>query len=390
MRSDRRRIRVLFVALAQSTHSHAWITLLDPMEFDVRVFGVQGTRVPDGLPIKMVPMPQPPRRVQRVLRRLARLQPITPDQQTEQALVKFVSDWNPDIVHSLGLDPASYFYLKLRRRHPILERAAWVVTARGGPELALGRLLSGEAARIKAVLEGCTQFIADNDLNYRYAVALGLAPEKKAPFGRMPGAGGIDIPMLREARLAPVSTSRIVVMPKAYECPASKVLPVFEALKLCWAEIQPCEVHFTAVTPEAEMWFSTLPAEIQNGCRLYHRISPRELFALMGRSRVMLAPSLTDGVPNVLYESMASGCLPIVSPIETLTPLVEENINVLFARNLYPDEIAHALVRAMRDDVLVDAAAERNLELVGKLADRQKIRPVVAENYRRLSEGRPS
>lgn len=62
--------------------------------------------------------------------------------------------------------------------------------------------------------------------------------------------------------------------------------------------------------------------------------------------------------------------------------------NVLLARNLYPEEIAHALFRAMTDDALVDRAAKRNLELVGKIADRAKIRPRVVEFYERLAKER--
>ena len=64
--------------------------------------------------------------------------------------------------------------------------------------------------------------------------------------------------------------------------------------------------------------------------------------------------------------------------------------NVLYARNLYPHEIASVLVRAMSDDRLVDEMAARNTKLVTRLADRTKIAGAVADNYRTLaSKGRP-
>jgi glycosyltransferase involved in cell wall biosynthesis len=202
----------------------------------------------------------------------------------------------------------------------------------------------------------------------------------------MPGVGGVDVAALRALRTVPATASRVIVMPKAYECPASKVLPVFEALKLCWEEIQPCEVHFTAATPEAEMWFATLPERIRAGCRMHERISREDLLRLMGRSRLMLAPSLTDGVPNVLYEAMATQCAPIVSPIDTLRPLVADGVNVLFARNLYPEEIARALVRGMSDDRLVESLVAANARLVEKTADRAQIRGQVSDYYRHLAQ----
>ncbi len=102
----------------------------------------------------------------------------------------------------------------------------------------------------------------------------------------------------------------------------------------------------------------------------------------------MLAPSLVDGVPNSLYEAMACGSFPIVSPLETITTLVENGRNVLFARNLYPEEIADSLVRAMTDDRLVDNAATLNVEIVTRLADRREIERRVVDYYGKLA-GRP-
>jgi hypothetical protein len=66
---------------------------------------------------------------------------------------------------------------------------------------------------------------------------------------------------------------------------------------------------------------------------------------------------------------------------------VVDGWNVLFARNLYPDEIGEALVRGMHDDVLVDSAAERNLALVRELADRSAIRPRVVRLYESIAVG---
>jgi glycosyltransferase involved in cell wall biosynthesis len=90
---------------------------------------------------------------------------------------------------------------------------------------------------------------------------------------------------------------------------------------------------------------------------------------------------VVDGVPNSLYEAMAAGALPIVSPLETIQPLVENERNVLFARNLYPDEIAAALDRAMTDDQLVDTVAAQNLPSVRRIADRATIRQRVVAFY---------
>lgn len=380
------RIRVLFIGFAQSTHTHAWISLLDPARFDVRLHGVQGFGLPpEADSIRMTATPSRSRRLrQRIARRLLGADNVDLEM---QYLTGEIDSWRPGIIHTLGLDPASYFFLDLRRKTPPRWRCPWVVTARGGPELALNRLIPREAARIREVMAACDQLIADNELNYEHAVSLGLAPGKVSPLGRMPGVGGVDIATLQSLRKVPAVKSRVILMPKAYDCPASKVLPVFEALKICGDRIQPCEIHFTAATPEAEMWFATLPPEIRAASRLHGRLSREALLALMGQSRVLLAPSLTDGVPNVLYEAMASGCAPILSPLETLQPLVAQGVRMLFARNLFPMEIAEALVKAMTDDALIESMVAANSGKIRDLADRQQARTRVSSYYESLVQG---
>ena len=103
----------------------------------------------------------------------------------------------------------------------------------------------------------------------------------------------------------------------------------------------------------------------------------------MKRERVLLAPSLIDGVSNSLYEAMANGVFSIAPPFETITSIAIQHENVFFSKNLYPDEIADALIAAMNDAVLVDRAAENNFNLVRTIANRQIIRTNNA-NYNQM------
>jgi glycosyltransferase involved in cell wall biosynthesis len=140
------------------------------------------------------------------------------------------------------------------------------------------------------------------------------------------------------------------------------------------------------MSTEVYEWYLSMPEDIRNHCHVADRIPRREVLSLMKRARILLAPSLIDGVPNSLYEAMANGAFPIVSPLETITPVVRQELNVLFARNLYPAEIANALVNAMSDDGLIDKAVENNYSLVQKIANRQTIKTNVVNYYQKLTE----
>jgi uncharacterized protein (DUF2336 family) len=80
-------------------------------------------------------------------------------------------------------------------------------------------------------------------------------------------------------------------------------------------------------------------------------------------------------------DAMSCGAFPIVSPVSDLKEVLEAEKNTLFAHNLYPQEIADAITRAMNDNALVDSAAQNNLTLVRRIANREDVRQKLIENY---------
>ena len=398
------RPRILFVGHAEGSHTHAWIDLLAGARFNVRLFALPSGLPPDEWPVRTYVTAPTSRRLDgRTRRRLypawrlarapkrayARL--VSSDRAVEQRwLAHVIRAWKPTIVHTLGVDPAGEFFFDTRREFGLEGVGQWLLQTRGGSDLALARFDEARSSRLATVLRAADCILSDNSTNFAIAREMGVRENQLSPIGTVPGTGGVDIEELNAVASGPPSTRSVIVWPKAYECPWSKALPVFEALTRYWHRLPECEIHLLATIPETRMWFHALPAEIKAACRIDDRIPRRELLALMGTARVMLAPSLVDGTPNSMFEAMGTGAFPILSPLDTIRPLLRDGSNVLFARNLYPDEIGEALVRAMTDDALVDAAAERNLMLVRELADRTAIRPRVLELYDSLATRRPA
>jgi glycosyltransferase involved in cell wall biosynthesis len=307
----------------------------------------------------------------------------------EAWLAHIIQEWQPDIIQTLGLDHAQggFFYYGVRKSFGLEKYGKWVLQLRGGSDLTLNRHDHVKAARISRVLKECDQIISDNVQNIAYAEEMGVPRDKFADVVPVPGTGGIDVEALSSALNAPPShRERLILWPKAYECPWSNALPVLEAIRVAWERIRPCSIYMTAaVQDEVYQWFNTLPCEIKEHCKLTDRMPHNQIIDLMRRARVLLIPSLVDGIPNSLYEAMACGAFPVVSPLDTISALVAERKNVLFARNLYPEEIAEALVDAMSDDQLVDHACSENLMLVKQMADRKCIREQVVNFYREIS-----
>ena len=393
--------KILFIALGQSSHTHAWIDLLSGCEFNVRLFAMPKGSPPLDWPVKTYINVSYKEKngdfrkylfsgvkgtlgifYNKIAKRIGSGTIAGPD----IWLADIIKKWRPDIIHVIGLfdDQGGLFYLQTRKKFKLEKHGRLVIQLSGGSDMTLRRHDPEQAAIIRHALTEGDCILSDNRANITYAADLGIPASQFASIVPIPGAGGIELSDTSSAALAPSRRERMIVWPKAYECQWSKALPVLEAVRTAWKKTQPFEFHMLAVTPDVREWVLSLPEEIRLHCHISPRLPQKEFFSLLKRARVMLAPSLVDGVPNSLYEAMAFGALPIVSPLETLTPIVRQDKNVLFARNLYPDEIAAALVRAMTDDALVDKVAQNNLRLVEKIANRQAIRKQVIDFYYNL------
>jgi glycosyltransferase involved in cell wall biosynthesis len=131
-----------------------------------------------------------------------------------------------------------------------------------------------------------------------------------------------------------------------------------------------------------------MPDWLQQQVQCHAMLPQSELFTQMGRARVMIAPSLMDGTPNVMLEAMAAGALPIMSPIDSVQEWITDGENGLLAHALYPDQIAAAVQRGLLDDELFARAQRVNWEIVCQRADRLKVRQEVLEYYSNLSTPR--
>ena len=438
------RPRILFVGLANSSHTQSWISLLEGAKFNIRLFASPESKLPPpdwsvrayfssspqdfGIFHHYPPLinylgsiwrkleiiyhfgfftnPQSDKIIRlmltiplifysvliRVIANIINIgsrKSINPAKLiVDESLANVIQTWRPDIIHTLGFftGQGGEFYYYSRKQYHLEGIGKWVAQARGGLDLALYSHLPEKREIITRFIKECDFFIADNSQNYQNAVELGLERSKIFPAGVVPGSGGIDLEELEKYnKTLPSQRERIILWPRAYDFIQSKTLPVLEALQLSWKRITPCEVWMTASGQEEfEIWFAQMPDEIKKCCHLEKRLPHTKLLELMGKARVLLIPSLSDGIPNSLYEAMGCGTFPIVSPLETITPVVKNEENVLFARNLYPEEIATALVRAMNDDALVDRAAEKNLDRVYQLADRKIIQKQVINFYENI------
>ena len=306
----------------------------------------------------------------------------------EAWLEQVISEWQPDIIHTIGFfdGQGGEFYYETIQRHQVNISGQWVLQLAGGSDLSPRWLNPEVLSRLKDILLKCDQILVDNVANIHYLKNLEVPSHKIAAINPVPGGGGLDVDKLLPMWKEVPSKRRSILIPKMYESLWSKGMPILEAIQIAWNKIRPCEINILASSQDIKLWYWTLPEDLRKSVRILGSIPKSRVLEIMCKSRVVLAPSLVDGIPNVLFEAMATGAFPIVSPLETIRTVVNNEENVLFARNLYPTEIADALIRILTDDQLVDSAAQTNLTLVRKLANRKTIERKVIRYYENLVE----
>jgi len=391
------KIKILFVGELHSSHALSWIRLLDSYKDQFHIEGVSLGGLPDNVGYYVRSgFPKSSSRIFQFVRmQLLRMyipykkwaDPIRslyeygPPEIQFKGLITSLLKFNPHIVHTFGFTPGALIYASIPE--VLRKKRRWVLQCRGGSDVAFTQAIPEWQTLFRRILPMADVVLADNLENFKIFDNLGIDYKKTPLLPTVPGAGGLKVSDF-EPVVPWTKRENLIVWPKAYESPWSKSLPVLEGLKLALDIVPSVKCVFTAVCKETMNHIRLLPKHIKNRITILDRIPHSEMMQLMQTSRVMLAPSLVDGFPNSLLEAMTAGAIPIVSPLPTITPFVTEGKNVIFARNLYPEEISAAIVRAFTLSNAEDMV-NTNIKLVKQIADRNTISQKVKEMYFELA-----
>jgi glycosyltransferase involved in cell wall biosynthesis len=140
--------------------------------------------------------------------------------------------------------------------------------------------------------------------------------------------------------------------------------------------------------PTAEKWVSQMA--IHRNVRLLPPVSRKEMADLFHISCIAVSPSLHDGTPNTLLEAMACGCFPVAGNIESVREWITDGINGLLCDPNDSDSLARAIIRALQDKQLRNAAREQNFQLIAERAEYNEVMRQAEEFYLQIVLQKPS
>jgi glycosyltransferase involved in cell wall biosynthesis len=270
-------------------------------------------------------------------------------------------------------------YMTLEARPLMGEPApAWVMGIWGSDVYLFGRI-SSHRDRVRAVLAGCDYYLCECRRDVDLAMNMGLKGRVLPP---LPAHGGLDLHRIDDVgqRLPP--SRRRAVMIKGYQSFAGRALTALRAVALAVDSMDGHQVRVYSASPDVRIAAEVLAADTGLDVEVLPKCSHRELLAHMAEARVVIALSISDGLPSSLVEAMGLGAFPIHSSTSCASEWIAPGTTGFLVSAEDPVETAEALKTALSDDMLVDSAADLNRRVVCEYLAADVITPQAIAMYR--------
>lgn len=389
-------MRILFVA-GLFSHAARWIHQLVGTDWDIHVVGwhepihpllqKQANVTIHSLPRTRWPFTRGKYRLKRlpVVRRF-----LFPDM--PRYLTRLIRALRPACIHSMGWSPTLNVLLAKDLLGGTLP-GKWIYSCLGSdiyPHVSdLERV-----QMIRRVLMAIDFYIAGCQRDIDLACRLGFRGEV---LGKFPGPGAYPIAqMLTFRQPGPASERRIIAVKGYQHATAGRAITALAGIRLAADSVRGFKIvvhsaigtwaskHFADVKAYADEVSAREKIDIQ-----FIPFSPvEEFWTLLGRSRVSIGVSASDGVPNAMLESMVMGAFPIQSDVGGASAeWIDHGVNGLLVPHDDPRAIAEAIRVALSDDHLVDRAAEINLQITRERLDATVLVPRIRAIYEKIGAG---
>jgi hypothetical protein len=299
---------------------------------------------------------------------------------------RLVHQVQPDLIHALRIPFEGMLAAHAPASVP-LAVSIWGndLTLHGRGSAAMRRLTERTLTRADGL-------VADARRDIRLAHQWGFAEEKTVL--EVPGSGGLDLVETGTARLMPTlaglppfpEDTPLVINPRGFRPGSVRNDIFFQAIPMVLERVPSARFLCAAMQgqEEAENWLAKL--KISQQVHLLPYLSQEQLWALFQHAAVSVSVSAHDGTPNSLLEAMAIGCFPIAGDIESLREWIVPGVNGLLVESDKAQALAEALVLALENPQLRQAAAGINQRIIRERAEINLVRSQVAVFYERLMQ----
>lgn len=291
----------------------------------------------------------------------------------------------PGLVVSLELQFAGYLALATK---DYMGGAfpRWLVS-NWGSDIYLYRKLKDHEPKLRRIAEAADAYIAECQRDVAIMRQIGF---RGRVLPVMPASGGVnfaDFPSLDD--LPPPSARREIQI-KGYHGWSGRALHVLAAVHLAAGELSGYAIRVILAGPQTRAMAETMARRdnLDIACEPYVA-SHAESIARLARARISVGLGISDGISTTLLESMAVGTFPVKGTSSCACEWIECGRTGMIVSPHDTRAMAEALVRAARDDALVDAAAAVNRRTVEQRWDAARNGDIITSHLLELA-GLPS
>ncbi|MCM4154694.1 glycosyl transferase family 1 [Gramella sp. AN32] len=286
-----------------------------------------------------------------------------------------IKEIQPDIVQSFVLQSGALPVLEVMRKFPDIK---WVYSAWGN-DLYFRQQNEKDLINIKKVLPEFDYMFADCKRDFKVALQHGF---KGKFLGAFPGGGGYDLEEFEN--LMEPYVRRKVILIKGYEGKLGRCNVVLEGLLSLKPELEEYQIVVFAANQKVKNFISKTRLDRWANFKCYGNIPHFEVMSLMGRSKIYIGNSISDGMPNTLLEAIVMGAYPIQSNPGKVTEEIISQGNgggLLIENPMNSNEIKELILQVINNPDKIKKEVQYSLLNIRPQLERSRIQSGVIACY---------
>ena len=261
---------------------------------------------------------------------------------------------SPDFIHALEFQHAGYVTLRALEDRGIKTP---LIATNYGSDIYWFQRFPAHKEKIKALLARANLYSAECQRDYLLARELGFIGYE-LPLG--PNAGGIkteDTSLRLE-----IPSRRKTIAIKGYHGWVGRALIALEAIEMVKHELKGFEIVIYSANLKVVRMASQLKRKSGLNLVVHKKssLAHHEVLSIFGKARIYVGLSMSDGISTSLLEAMSMGAFPIQTSTSCADEWIVDGQNGILIRDITHQAVSGAILRALKDDALVDGALVDN------------------------------
>ncbi|CAM4043597.1 glycosyltransferase [Flavobacterium antarcticum] len=240
---------------------------------------------------------------------------------TAKKFEEYLLEVQPDVVHSFALHLACSPIAEVMKRSTSVK---WIYSSWGSDLYARKNTLLGKRV-ISDTLPFIDYIFTDCKRDYEIAKEFGFRGKL---LGIFPGGGGFNLKLIQT--LSTPHNQRKLIVVKGYQDVHGDCISVLEILALMKKQLAGYEIVVFGANDEVIKHVNNEKKYTGLNLLIKQRLPHKNVLELMGKAKIYIGYSQSDGMPNTLLEAICCGCLPLQSnPGGATSEIITDGFNGL-------------------------------------------------------------